>query len=71
MLSPLIFNLHVEQFYKETLEDVELGIVLDGEGFNKIRWADDTVTFVDTLESLQFLVNRVPISTPNFGLDAN
>lgn len=48
-----------------------MGVLLNGERLNNIRYADDTVMFADTPESLRFLVDRVTMSSNKYGLDIN
>lgn len=38
------------RIFEEDLEEVEIGILLNGNGLNNIRYANDTVIFADTLE---------------------
>jgi len=53
VLSPLLFNVYSERIFQETLEDTDSGIKINGEYINNIRYADDTVVFANSLESLQ------------------
>jgi len=70
VLSPVIFNLYSEYIFRETLQDMEAGILLNGERLNNIGYADDTVIFADNLASLQLLMDRVTYSR-QYGLEIN
>uniref|UniRef100_A0A8D8SMX4 Craniofacial development protein 2 n=1 Tax=Cacopsylla melanoneura TaxID=428564 RepID=A0A8D8SMX4_9HEMI len=71
VLSPVIFNVYSEHILKEALQDMEAGILLNGERINNIRYADDTVIFADSFESLQNLMDRVTLYSRKYGLDVN
>lgn len=71
ILSPLLFNIYSEYIFREALENTEIGIPLNGERLNNIRYADDTVIFADSLENLQILMNRVTESSQRQGLEIN
>lgn len=71
VLSSLLFNLYAEQIFNEALENIEAGILINGEKLNNIRYADDTVVFADTLEGLQELIDKITTSSQKYGLDIN
>lgn len=71
ILSPLIFNIYSEHIFKEALDDVEAGVSLNGKWINNIRYADDTVIFADSQDSLQLLIDRVTTTSSEYGLDVN
>ena len=50
ILSPLLFNIYSEGTFREVLDEYDVGISLNGERINTIRYADDNVIFADTLE---------------------
>lgn len=71
ILSPVIFNLYSEYIFREALQDIEAGILLNGERLNNIRYADDTVIFADNLASLQLLMDSVTSYSRQYGLEIN
>lgn len=71
IISPLIFNLYSEEIFKEALENCESGVLLNGERLNNIRYADDTVIFADSIESLQQLMDGVNEVSERYGLEMN
>lgn len=71
ILSPMLFNLYSEQIFREALEEVDHGILLNGERFNNIRYADDTIIIADSFEGLQELMANVTSISYKFGLELN
>lgn len=71
ILSPLIFNVYSEYIFKEALDDVEMGVLLNGNWINNIRYADDTVIFADSQDSLQYLMDRITHTSHEYGLHVN
>ena len=45
--------------YREALDECYVGISMNGERMNNIRYTNDTVIFADSLERLRQLMNRV------------
>ena len=52
ILSPLLFNVYSEHLFKEALENIKDGVLINGEIINNLRYADDTVLIADTAEGL-------------------
>lgn len=50
--SPLIFNIYSECIFRETFEQAESDIVLNGERINNIKYAEDKVVFAASGEGL-------------------
>ena len=46
-------SIYSEGNFREALEECDVGISLNSERINNIRYADDTVIFADSLEGLQ------------------
>lgn len=44
---------------KKSLENTDIRILLNGERVNNIRYADETVTFTDSMNSIQKLMTRI------------
>jgi len=53
------------------LEDTNRGIKINGEYINNIRYTDDTVVFVNILESFQEMMVRVVEVSQRYGLFLN
>ena len=71
ILSPLLFNVYSEHLFKEALENIEDGVVINGEIINNLRYADDTVLIADTAEGLQRLIDRVETACNRYGMKIN
>ncbi|XP_072386768.1 putative uncharacterized transposon-derived protein F52C9.6 isoform X1 [Diabrotica undecimpunctata] len=71
ILSPMLFNLNVENIFAEALEDTELGIKVNGIPISNLRYADDTVIITDKLEDQQLLLDRVNSVGKKYGLKIN
>ena len=71
VLSPLLFNLNLEAIFQEILEDVEMGVKVNGVWINNIRYADDTILITDNIHDLQQLVNKVGEQSRSMGLNIN
>ena len=67
-LSPLIFNLYSERIFREALNGIEEGIMLNGVRLNNIRYADDTMVIADSLESLQRTMDHIAQYSQQYGL---
>lgn len=71
ILSFLLFNIYSERIFKEAVEGCEMGIMVNGERLNNIRYADDTVMFADNPRDLQALMDRVIACSQRYGLNIN
>lgn len=59
---------HSEYLFWKTLENVENGISINGETFNNLRYADDTVVPADPAQSIQRLIDRIAITSDKYGM---
>lgn len=71
VLSPLLFNLYSEAIFRVALEDVEMGIRVNGTWINNIRYADDTVLIAENMHDLQQLVDKIGEQSKSMGLNIN
>lgn len=70
VLSPTLFNVYSEVIFNEALEG-QCGVRTGGETINNIRYADDTAIMAESIEDLQFLIDRVTRECSNNGLSIN
>lgn len=56
---------------KRALENSEIGILVNGERLNTIRYAVDTIIFAGSLEGLQTLITRTAECSKQYGHDFN
>lgn len=68
IMSPILFNLYSEQIFKEALDELDAGILVNEDRLNNIRYADDTVVFADSPEALQEIMDRVVTVSRKYGL---
>lgn len=71
VLSPTLFNIYSEEIFTEALTNLEMGIRVNGEYINNIRYADDTVLLATSLNDLQALLDRVRTVSVTYGLNLN
>lgn len=71
ILSPLLFNLYSEAILKETLEEESVGLVINGEVVNNMRYADDTVLLTSNLRDIQHLLEKLNDRCNEYGLKRN
>uniref|UniRef100_A0A8D8S118 Craniofacial development protein 2 n=1 Tax=Cacopsylla melanoneura TaxID=428564 RepID=A0A8D8S118_9HEMI len=59
ILSPILFNIYSEYIFRESLDEMEEGIPINGVKLNNIRYADDTIVFADSIQALQALMDSI------------
>lgn len=57
ILSPVLFNLYLEDILNKALNDPEMGIKINGLSINSLRYSNDTVLIAGTQEVLQMLLD--------------
>ena len=68
ILSPLLFNIYVENIMREAFEEWKRGIGIGGRMVTNLRYADDTTLLAGTKEDLVELVGRVRRTSEKAGL---
>ena len=59
ILSPCLFNLHVEYIMRNTgLEEAQAGIKIARRNINNLRYADDTTLMAESKEELKSLLMK-------------
>lgn len=71
ILSPLLFNIYSDIVFKQALQGKDLGVKINGELINNIRYADDTVILCDSIQGLQELLDCVNTTGREMGLKMN
>ena len=60
ILSPCLFNLHVEYIMRNAgLEEAQAGVKIAGRNINNLRYADDTTLMAESEEELKSLLMKV------------
>src|SRR6218665_2014621 len=57
-LSPLLFNIYIEELVREALEDLEEGIKVGGRWIKALRFADDQAMVAKSQIGLQAMMDR-------------
>lgn len=71
ILSPMLFNIYVENIFSEALDDLQCGIKVNGRPVNNIRYADDTVIIADNPGDLQLMLEAINTRGKLAGLKIN
>ena len=72
ILSPCLFNLHVEYIMRNTgLDEAQLGIKIARRNINNLRYADDTTLTAESEEELMSLLMKVKDESEEVGLKLN
>ena len=72
MLSPCLFNLHVEYImWNARLYDSQPGILIAKRNINNLRNADDITLMAESEEELNSLLIRVKEESEKVGLNLN
>jgi len=58
-LSPMLFNLYIEEVMKELRIEVKQGVRIGGETINALRFADDIAFCAETEDDLQKILTNV------------
>uniref|UniRef100_A0A914WK67 Reverse transcriptase domain-containing protein n=1 Tax=Plectus sambesii TaxID=2011161 RepID=A0A914WK67_9BILA len=70
-LSPILFNIYSEQIFDQTLADKNIGIKVNGQYINNIRYANDTALVADSEQDLQQILDEVAAEGQIWGLRIN
>ena len=72
LLSPYVFNLHVEHIVRNAgLDELQAGIKIGGKNINNLRYVDDTTLMAESEEELNSLLIRVKEESERAGLKLN
>ena len=72
MLSPCLFNLHVEYIMRNAgLEEAQGGIKITGRNVNNLRYAYETTLMAESEEELKSLLMRVKEESEKVGFKLN
>ena len=70
-LSPLLFNIYIQELLNETLDSVTDRVVTDGRLVQAIRFADDQAMTASPEEGLQRMMEAVERTSENYGMRIN
>ena len=70
-LSPLLFNIYIQQLIMEAMENVEDGVKVGGQLVNAIRFADDQAMVASTNAGLQRIMDSLNRTSVEYGMRIN
>ena len=71
ILSLQLFNILLEQVITMAIQELNIGVTVQGQTINNLRVADDIVLLAESEEDLQLLVSKVQTSSKRVGLTIN
>ena len=71
ILSPCLFNLHIEYIMRNAGLEVQAGIKIAGRNINNLRYADDTTLMAESEEELKSLLRKVKEESEKVGIKLN
>jgi hypothetical protein len=70
-LSPLLFNVYIQELITEALENVEEGVKVGGHLVNAVRFADDQAMVASTNAGLQKIMDSLNRVSGKYGMKIN
>lgn len=70
-LSPILFNLYIEELIREALQDTEEGIKVGGKMIKALRFADDQAMLANKEEHLQHIMDELNRTSEEYGMKIN
>jgi len=70
-LSPLLFNIYIEELVREAVEDMEEGIKVGGRWIKALRFADDQAMLARNQKGLQEMMDRLNTTSTEYGMKIN
>ena len=70
-LSPLLFNIYIEELVREAVEDMEEGIKVGGRWIKALRFADDQAMLARNQKGLQAMMDRLNTTSTEYGMKIN
>src|ERR1043165_7607201 len=70
-LSPILFNIYIEEIVREMLEELEEGVKVGGKMVKALRFADDQAMLAGSQEGLQMMMDRLNRISLNYDMKIN
>ncbi len=70
-LSPLLFNIYIEELIREALEKIDEGVKVGGQLVKALRFADDQAMVASNQEGLQRMMNILTEVSLEYGMKIN
>src|SRR6188768_2573554 len=70
-LSPLLFNIYIEELIQEAMEEVEEGVKVGGKLVKALRFADDQAMLATTQAGLQKMMDKLNLTSKEYNMKIN
>ena len=70
-LSPLLFNIFIEDLIREAMENIEEGITVGGQLITAIRFVDDQAMVASSAEGLQIIMDQLEQVSQQYEMKIN
>jgi hypothetical protein len=71
-LSPLIFNIYIEEALNEVREKMNVGVTIQGEKVGMLHFADDIVVLAENRDELERFLNEMDtVLKENYSMNVN
>jgi len=70
-LSPLLFNIYIDELMREAVEDTEEGIKVGGKLIKALRFADDQAMLASSENELQQVMDRLNTTSAKYNMKIN
>src|SRR6218665_2768210 len=70
-LSPLLFNIYIEELVREAVEDLEEGIKVRERWIKALRFANDQAMVAKSQKGLQTMIDRLDRTSREYGMKIN
>src|SRR6218665_984965 len=71
LLSPLLFNIYIEELVREAVEDLEDGIKVGGRWIKALRFSDDQAMVAKSQKGLQTMMDILDRTSREYGMKIN
>ncbi|KAI5735070.1 hypothetical protein M8J77_013749 [Diaphorina citri] len=71
IISPILFNIYVEQIIKESITEEPYGILINNRIVNNLRYADDLVLLSSNLDGLKELLKKLSNASTKYNMKIN
>src|SRR6218665_2381823 len=70
-LSPILFNIYIEEMMREAMEEMPEGIKVGGQLTNALRFADDQAMIAASQKGLQRMMDRLNTISEEYDMKIN
>ena len=70
-LSPLLFNIYIEELIQEAMEETDEGVKVGGRLIKALRFADDQSMLATTQAGLQKMMDKLNLTSKTYNMKIN